>query len=124
MKLIFAIVTPKHNHTVSFDPFDKNGKNAFDQAVEYTVTNYNDPNDKPALYLCSPVPLPAEPLRTPAMWEAMLGIEIIDADGWRRGATLGEKSMLEFITEKEFVARCDESTIREEDIKRLHFKKI
>ena len=119
MKLIFAIVTPKHNHIVSFDPFDKNGVSAFDQAVEYTQTNYNDLNDPPSLYLCSPVPLPPEPLHSPATWETMLDIEVIDADGWRRGSSLGEQSMLIFITEKEFRARCQESTIREGDLKKI-----
>ncbi len=123
MKLTFAIVTPGHNDTiVSFDPFDKNGKNAFDQAIDYTVTNYNDLADKPILYLCTPIPLPAEPLHSAATWEAMLDVEVIDPDGWRRSSTLGEKSMTALITQKEFFQRCQESTIREEDMKRLHFK--
>ena len=43
--------------------------------------------------------------RTPAEWEAIHEIEILNADGWK------DKSLLEPITEAEFNERINESTI-------------
>ena len=106
-KILFAIYTNHGNHQVfAFDTFSKDGKSAFDQAIEYATTHYNDPNDKPQLFLLSELPINwATVKRTPAEWEAIQEIEILDPDGWN------DKSLLEPITEAEFNERVNESTI-------------
>ena len=120
MKLIFSIYTNNNGHAIeSFDAFDKNGKNAFEQATAYAKETYNDPNDIPRLFLLSEIPMPANEKRTPAQWERDLGIEILDDDGWRSASEFGAKSILEPITEAEFRQRCNESTIREHDFKKI-----
>jgi len=47
--------------------------------------------------------------RKPSEWEELIGIEVIDQDGW-----FGNKrqSWETPITAAEFIARCDESTTR------------
>lgn len=47
-------------------------------------------------------------LRTPQEWCDLLGIEVLDADGWR----WDNKPWDEPITEEEFVARSADCTIR------------
>jgi hypothetical protein len=110
--ILFSIYTNKHGHqVVGFAPFDSKGKNAFDQAIEYAQTNYNDINDKPKLFLLSEISMPEVVFRTPAEWEAILKVEVIDPDGWRAGCRLTAKDIIIPITETEFRQRCEESTI-------------
>lgn len=52
-----------------------------------------------------------EELRSPTEWSMLYGIQIRDPDGWRAGATLGEKSFRELIGKEEFEARMNESTV-------------
>ena len=55
--LLFAVYTAKHGyHHFACEPF-KDGKNAFEQAIAYVQTDYNDPADKPRLYLLSEIPM-------------------------------------------------------------------
>ena len=121
MKLLFSIYTNKNGHQViGFDSFDKNGRSAFNQAIDYATTTFNDDNDVPRVYLLSEVPIEHDKIvRTPAEWEAILNVEVIDADGWRYGSSLGVKSLVEPITRDEFKTRMNESTIREGDLKKI-----
>lgn len=109
--ILFSIYTNKHGHQIhSFEPFDKRGKSCFDQAVEYATLTYNYLNDVPKVYQLSQIPYdPSKVLRTPAEWEAMHDIEIVDNDGWRG---VNGRPMTDPITLKEFTERMNESTIR------------
>lgn len=110
--ILFSIYTNKHGHQVlGFEPFDKNGKSCFDQAIQYANETFNDLNDIPTIYQLAPVPFDVNLIvRTPAEWEAVTGIEIVDNDGWRG---VNGKSMTVPITLAEFKTRCNESTIFE-----------
>jgi hypothetical protein len=44
--------------------------------------------------------------RKPSEWEELIGIEVIDTDGWAWGTWETP------ITAGEFIERCDESTVR------------
>ncbi len=108
----FTIYTLKHGHTVvSFDAYNKAGQDAFQQATEYALNTYNDSLDKPKLFLMTEIPLPENPLRSPVEWEASLHVELVDMGGRDKYSTLGYKSGTEPITEKEFLARCEESCV-------------
>ena len=57
MKLLFAFYTTKDGYQVlGFDAYDTNGVSAFDQAFQYAERTYNDPADKPKIYLLSEIP--------------------------------------------------------------------
>jgi hypothetical protein len=111
-KLLFSIYTNKGGHQVhGFDPFDKDGKSAFDQAISYATTTYNDLNDIPRVFLLSEIPYDFSAVtRTPAEWEAVTGVEVINPDGWRG---VNGKAMTVPITLAEFKTRCNTSTIFE-----------
>jgi len=114
--ILFSIYTRKGGHqVVSFDVVTKEGKNVFEQAIEYAQATYTDIHDPAKLFMLTEIPVMTEPLRTPAEWESILDVQIIDPDGWRRGCDLGEKSMTLPITQDEFRKRMNESTIRECD---------
>ena len=114
MKLLFSIYTNKDGHEiVGFEPFNKNGISAFDQAIQ-SATEKNSNNTR--LFMLTEIPIEHETvLRMPSQWESFLGIEIIDSDGWCHGSELGAKSRFEPITRAEFKTRISESTIREHD---------
>jgi hypothetical protein len=109
-KILFSIYTNKSGHQVmGFDAFDTTGRSCFDQAIDYAVTTFNDPNDKPRVFQLTLIPYNENTIkRTVAEWEAVTGIEIVDCDGWRHDST----SLLYPITESEFRVRANKSTIR------------
>ena len=56
MKILFSIYTRNHGHQVlGFDSFDANGRSAFQQVQDYARETYNDPQDKPTIYVLTPI---------------------------------------------------------------------
>ena len=110
---LFVIYTAKSGYQVmGFEDFNAEGVSCFNQAIQYVQMTFNDKNDVPRVYQLTEIPQHNIIKRSPAEWEAMYKIEILDDDGWRASSSMGFKSLTELITETEFVSRMSESTIR------------
>lgn len=50
-------------------------------------------------------------LAQPSHWEGVYDVHVLDPDGWRRGAPLGERDWTDPITSREFLERASISTV-------------
>lgn len=55
--VLFSIYTLKSGHQVmGFQPFDAAGRDAFQQVKDYARETYNDPQDKPRIFVLNEIP--------------------------------------------------------------------